>query len=73
MVTIRVYWELGNTPVKGKKVTLSTNTGQLHGVTNSNGDVSFDVPGGKRYKVYIDGGKGSYEGPIVGVQVVYVR
>jgi hypothetical protein len=72
MITIRVYWELGNTPVKGRKVTLSGPFGQRSDSTNSNGDVSFDVPGGKHYEVYVAGGQ-TYKGPIVGVQVVYVK
>ena len=72
MITIRVYSELGNAPVKGKKITLSTSTGQLSDTTNSSGDVHFDVPGGKGYEIYVDGGR-IYKGPIIGVQVVYVR
>jgi hypothetical protein len=72
MITIRVYSEPGRAPVKGKRVTLSTSTGQLSDTTGANGDVRFDVQGGKGFEVHVDCGR-AYKGPIVGVQVACVR
>ena len=71
MVTIKVFSRLANATVRGKKVRLSTGKGTLEAVTNSSGEVGFDVPSGK-YTVYIDGAR-VHDGSIVGVQIVYVK
>ena len=72
MITVKVFRELGNTPVQGKKVTVHTSTGSLSSTTDRNGSAHFDLSGGKDYKVYVDG-KQLYAGSIAGVQVIYVR
>lgn len=75
MITVRVFREIGNSPVSGKRVGLSSNSlmgGTLEARTNSNGDATFDVDGGKDFTVYVDG-KIVHRGRIVGVQIVYIR
>jgi len=72
VITVKVFRELGNSPVQGKKVTVHTSTGALSSTTDGNGSANFDVSGGNDYKVYVDG-KQLYSGSIAGVQVVYLR
>ncbi len=71
MITVRVFREMGNAPVSGKKVAVFTSTGEKTAFTDSNGSAHFDLPGGREYRVYVDGKK-VHDDRIVGVQVVYI-
>ena len=70
MITIRVFRRIGDAPASGVKVTISA-AGHTSARTNSDGSADFDLPGGRDYKVYVDG-KQIYHGSIAGVQTVYI-
>jgi hypothetical protein len=69
--TIKVFREIsGSRGVPGKEVVVH-GTGKTAGRTDSQGAVSFDLPSGRDYKVYVDG-REVHRGPIVGTCNVYI-
>jgi len=71
MITVRVF-RTGGGPQAHKKVKVHSGAGVSENYTDVNGTAHFErLPRGK-YGVYVDGQR-VYYGPIVDVQVVYIK